>query len=81
MLVVLLVSADCPDFRLEPDPLSSFVPPPTVTVVVGLGWPVEGCCVDPVRGGYWPGIGDSATVLRVHTVYMYIVIDTIMDGH
>ena len=50
---------------LEPEPLSSFIPlaPP---VVVGSGWPVEGCCVVPGSGGCWPPIGDSAIVLHVH---------------
>ena len=67
--LLLLSAADCPDFRLESYPLSSFVSPTTASAVVAiaLGWPVE---VAPVSGACWPTVGDSATVL----VYIIIII-------
>ena len=61
-LAALFVSPDCADFRLEPDPLSSFV----------VSWPVVGCCAPPAwedSGGWWPTVGDSATMLH-NTVYV-----------
>ena len=61
-LAALFVSPDCADFRLEPDPLSSFV----------VSWSVVGCCAPPAwedSGGWWPTVGDSATMLH-NTMYV-----------
>ena len=67
LLLLSPAAADCPDLILEPEPLSSFIPPAPPVVVVS-GWPVEGCCccVVPGSDGCWPPKGDSAIVLHVH---------------